>query len=380
MPQWGDLEVRMSRLNYTNKVIEELDGVIRLGDGHIDGSSVVERFQQKSIQLIRKLLFESTKFVLPDGQDLLDHEFSMNEIESSWAHLIKLPFSITTFEFNKKIVIDNRGRGVALANADEKTVVLCMDLTSDNELVLEFLEHFSSHPEDDVDALFKNIDNSYREGFFFLVFNHSPDGDGFWWSSPIAYFYCVELNSEPVLSVSTERQEGNLAVRLFPVDLFPVLFSEMADTAVTPNNQPLFKGVTEENSSEKMNYFFDKIFDGADSAYALLKIIQSCCFLNCDNGGIETIEISEKVNRKRVKKGKTPFFEYKFLSLKVSNKPTNRSVVGEQDSEFPARGGVRTHLRRGHLRRLSSGKTVWVRATEVGVGSVRGVVDKEYIL
>lgn len=95
-----------------------------------------------------------------------------------------------------------------------------------------------------------------------------------------------------------------------------------------------------------------------------------CVLLNTLNIGKRAFPPPQKVDKRRAKKGKRPLYDYHVLE-----------VDGEiWDSPFTTVGtgsGVRSHLRRGHIRRLAVGRTTWVRATFVH-GSVPGFVDKDY--
>lgn len=79
---------------------------------------------------------------------------------------------------------------------------------------------------------------------------------------------------------------------------------------------------------------------------------------------------AEALNRKRQKAGKMPLVTYKTLEIIA---PSGRT-------ESVASGGThaspRVHLRRGHIRRLSDGRTVWVQACVVG--QKHGMVVKDY--
>lgn len=91
--------------------------------------------------------------------------------------------------------------------------------------------------------------------------------------------------------------------------------------------------------------------------------------LAVDNVKREPVKAPVFVNRKRAKKGRLPLFDYHVLR-----------VDGERwDGEL--RGGVssgfRSHLRRGHIRRLQDGRRVFVRAAFVH-GKVDGFVSKDY--
>jgi hypothetical protein len=82
-------------------------------------------------------------------------------------------------------------------------------------------------------------------------------------------------------------------------------------------------------------------------------------------------EPPERLNRSRAIRGKRPLYSYHVLE-----------VDGEAWDDDPREGagtgaGIRSHLRRGHIRRLDESRRVWVRATYVH-GSVPGFVDKDY--
>lgn len=91
--------------------------------------------------------------------------------------------------------------------------------------------------------------------------------------------------------------------------------------------------------------------------------------VNCENVEQSTLEPSKVLNQKRKSKFKEPFYSYKVLTIPGS---------GESDSlKGGSHSGPRLHLRRGHLRRLNSGKVTWVRHTIVGTPE-QGVVEKTY--
>lgn len=94
------------------------------------------------------------------------------------------------------------------------------------------------------------------------------------------------------------------------------------------------------------------------------------CAMACSNAKpVDGPHPGEKLNKKREKRGKTPFFTYKELTIMAGGSDAGHSLGGSHASP-------RVHLRRGHIRRLPD-KTVWVNAAVVGNKS-RGMVDKDY--
>jgi len=96
-----------------------------------------------------------------------------------------------------------------------------------------------------------------------------------------------------------------------------------------------------------------------------------CCFLlalGCANTGLETIEPPLKLNQKRERVGKAPFFSYKILTIPGSVS-ANTNLGGTHASP-------RVHLRRGHIRHLKD-KNIWINSMVVGNKS-KGMVHKDY--
>jgi len=96
----------------------------------------------------------------------------------------------------------------------------------------------------------------------------------------------------------------------------------------------------------------------------------SLCSL-CENVDHEVKKAPKHTNKTRLKKGKHAFFEYRTLVIRPNQKHDRASSSNQR------RKGVRQHLRRGHIRKLHTGKLTWVKHSVVGDVS-RGVVSKNY--
>jgi len=102
------------------------------------------------------------------------------------------------------------------------------------------------------------------------------------------------------------------------------------------------------------------------AAFVVMALIQA---LQCCNIETDIITPAEALNKKRVATGKLPFVEYKVL------------VLGDERSASTPQGGhhasPRQHLRRGHIRRISDNRTVWVNQCLVGNPN-KGFIAKDY--
>ena len=102
-------------------------------------------------------------------------------------------------------------------------------------------------------------------------------------------------------------------------------------------------------------------------------VLNLCAMLSLHNVTTTDREPPPKVQSKRQSRGKQPLYSYKVLTVDGQSWDTRGNREG--DGTGP---GVRSHMRRGHIRRLDGGaRRIWVRSTYVH-GSVPGFVDKDY--
>lgn len=100
-------------------------------------------------------------------------------------------------------------------------------------------------------------------------------------------------------------------------------------------------------------------------------VLELCEALSCKNVYTESLEvIDERVNEKRIKAGKVPFYETKILI--VDSKPKEIDTTWKGGTH----ASPKQHLRRGHIRRYSWGN-IWINNTIVGKSS-NGKIDKSY--
>jgi hypothetical protein len=107
------------------------------------------------------------------------------------------------------------------------------------------------------------------------------------------------------------------------------------------------------------------------SGTIISSVINLCVMLNLHNVKAIKQHIPAKLQKKRERSGKVPLYSYKVLDV-AGDVWDGHDSTGEGS-------GVRSHMRRGHIRRLDEIRKVWVRATIVH-GSIPGFVDKEYVV
>lgn len=107
--------------------------------------------------------------------------------------------------------------------------------------------------------------------------------------------------------------------------------------------------------------------DMMDECNSVMGLIEA---LSCKNVGIESLP-QRKMNKGAMKRGALPFNDYHILTVTGQSKSGNGS--GDAHHRSP-----REHLRRGHIRRLSTGNT-WVNSTVVNAG-IGSKIIKTYAL
>lgn len=112
------------------------------------------------------------------------------------------------------------------------------------------------------------------------------------------------------------------------------------------------------------------VLDGmhADVADEVSAYLDLCYALACKNVGTREHPAPERLNRARIKAGKLPLLGFRVLELNGGAGLPGAGSVGD-------RSGPRSHLRRGHIRRLAGERVTWVNSTFV---HGRGFVDKVY--
>ena len=109
------------------------------------------------------------------------------------------------------------------------------------------------------------------------------------------------------------------------------------------------------------------------TAIFLEPVLSYLSLLNRPGAEVVRVVPPVKLAASRQKANKPPLFD--FHRLKFNG---NERVLSQRDGEGLDRSGPRLHMRRGHMRRLTSGKEIWIRSTVVGRVEV-GAVGKDFL-
>lgn len=330
----------MERLNYSTSAIEFLS----------EASKVVGVGMQEEFAYTIKWLKDAVKFMLPLGGRILDgtNYEKVNPLEFG-----RLPYKKIAIEFNIKQAAEKELAATQRISVP-KRIALCEEFTLD-----EFVENFYTNLD-----INKGIPN-LRE-----LIQHKLEC-----KSHLIVIY-------PLNFVATQRCQGKLLKEHWAPNLF---FTAISDTTELleqrdengelywsmTNILSLPFGRTGLDAVDEIEYSAEQAaIDSSDELNALFQLLT---VINCKN--IEMVEspAPEKLNKKRARTNKTPFYAYKTLVVRMNKKvcDTTKKVVNSE------RAKIREHLRSGHPRTLANGNRIWIPSTTVNAG-VGKSLDKDY--
>jgi hypothetical protein len=295
------------------------------------------------------MLSTAPKFLLPNCAELIDVE----NVRETHLELLRLPYPVTVFEapWRKADITPAATVAGVQESLSTRRIALCWEMTADNSLVTGLREM----------PLFRE---RYPEGGVFIYPIFYSDELKMWNPGAGGTFVPREFRIPEGhrqtrmtrMMLDVKKTAGRLHRNTF--EHFPepfVLLEEMFRLMVTESRGDVDAALA------RLSY------DASDEVHMA---IQACAVLNCAN--VETADLApgKAANAKRVASGKSPFFTYKVLQLAAA-----KVAAGEKRSG--SHSAPRTHLRRGHIRRLEN-RVTWVRPAIVNAGSDRGTVAKDY--
>jgi len=324
----------IQRLNYSTHAIEDLGRLAQQWQREMPETARV-------IRRITEHLESAQKFLLPNRCELLDPE----TVREAHLDLLKLPYPITVLEVPYQFD-DDQSAITRVGDLDvmpsTRRIALCFDETS-----------WDLAPP----ALIG--ENELWQGIYVVPVFYQNETKA-WGVCTGGAFVPSDYTMPDEETEASQRfrddaiQAGlagknSLHFRSEPFVLCPELFQMYIETT---GKDKATRAIINDTRDE------------------IIFLIQMCSVINCENVKLDAIDPSVTLNKKRKRKGKTPLFRYHVLQIGKTGRETN-DIGGTHASP-------RMHLRRGHIRRLQSGKTTWVRPSMVNPTSKEGVVMKDY--
>lgn len=316
------------------------------------------------IRNVIDLVSDSTKFILPNCADFIDSaSFSQTHLD-----LARLPYPVVAFEIPWVKEEPMRKFKDFPTTLSTKRIALCIDYTA---------EHKHLCPVPNVDVLLER----YPEGGVLVFSIYYVDYDQSWLLSHggafVPYKNSVESSLDKCITVLPATQIANeqLSYAGHISDKNRKQFRAEPFIAL-----PELCGQLEHQLGSRDKLFADILLNTRDEVFAY---IGACSLLNCANVVVETVGQQQSATtaklppsaRKKLKTQPKPKFEYKVLQIsdeRMSHKSAGSGHTGQSSSK-------RTHLRRGHIRRLKE-RLIWVRPSVINPNSIDGVITKDYRL
>lgn len=293
-------------------------------------------------------LTTAVKFLLPDNGYLFagPHDF-----KPAMFDLLRLPFPVCALEFTATEELYAAGSGLHHA---VKRIALCFNPRALTPLQTQRLAGLTEH----------STLASLRLPERCLAVLSIYEAQGVWGAS--VGMVVVDLdNDQPMpLANASEATVGpgwsnlaaNVEARIHPEGASgPNRRMSKHGLPVTFHPFPGRSRLVGQSQDEALEALYIDTIDEMRAAYEFLAAI------NCANVDTSELPPPRMLNEKRAKKGKTLFYPYKVLNLNAH--------AGDGDG-MGTHASPRTHLRRGHIRRLGEkfgNKVLWINATTVNL-------------
>lgn len=309
-------------LNYCTQASENMQALDTAMTDNVKTAKAIVMSAMESIGLLDM----AEKFIMPDWGKIFDDE--------EWKLCIdvqiptRLPYPVIALEYHCPYT-DPRCTPMMPGEARaSKRIALCVE-TEALEAHTDLLKHMHEKH------------GGEQKGFYVYPISYS-DAMGCWVPPPVAMFFPRGGN----VQFMEMQTKGLIHILPLGVDAYSVF----------PKDEQTVRAMR----------------DITDEVMSLIHLMTA---LSIDKGRHEVLPAPHKLNKKRAKKGRIPMYEYKILDIIADVMHSPKPV------DKPHQGGThaspRMHKRRGHIRRLSSGRTTWIRNAIIGKPGT-GAVEKEY--
>lgn len=292
-------------------------------------------------------LGSSTKFLLPQDGDV-----GVKVTTLAAMKYVRCPYPVTAFEFsmNTRTELDPDGRYAALGAPVEssiKRIAIVMELST-------FLNAFPEAVRGMMTKVTSQEERDKNNSLVVMTVSHM-EAFGKWMPSPIAVMISRDTG------IVEEYTGDGIEYRGTAIPLMPGLLSELCKS----NGMTLAQLIT----TQMM-----------DVSYEIGVAFSALACLNARNVKAIDIEAPSQLNKKRLKNGKAPFFEYKVLDIFLGDKVRQaQSGAGKRVRsalEHWMKSGTKLHAVRGHFKVRKTGIFWWSNFYRGNSG--KGEVTKDY--
>lgn len=319
----------MQTLNLSTRCIEHL-------------VSTCDNIQHSLLQeLFSALITElraAPKFLLPDGGRVLDDGDSVARLYDQ----LRLPFPCVALEYEARGAIND-----AIETRSSRRIALAWDLRHGVPNFVQLVTGFDARPQQ---ALVVQS----------LAFIDDMD---LW--TPVMGLVRLDLDDDVLLATIAEHALADPAhMALVQHRLTPQKSNDLVQSystqAIAYPVPPVFRSATPNTAQMLSNI-------SADTDDELLAVIAFAALTSCANVEFDVLPAAKKLNTKRAAKNKEPFYDVRVLMLAGQGYRATAISSGKLGELIDSGSPKRTHLRRGHVRKLP-GKNVWINAAVINAG------------
>lgn len=298
---------------------------------------------RKNLYRVTELLERAQKFILPEMGELVD----LQNVSEAHRDMLRLPYPLIALESPFYTATGLLTEGPLKESKSSRRIALAFD------------ESFAQE---------SGLVTPFNAVGLYLVVLFYDDAEKQWFTAPMGAF----IPRETTITHGDHRDALSPSMQLMLDSLVQQGAAKLTSTIV---EFKFFDVLPELTSS-----FIHEL--GFETAHArmqmdlrdeLMTLWGFCITVNCANIRSLDIAAPQKLNEKRIKNGKLPFYAYKVLDISPeSSKSRQASTAQSGDRLAP-----RMHLRRGHPRRLPDSRVVYVRAAMIGSAHA-GIIQKDY--
>jgi len=338
------------RLNCASTALEQLPRCIQMfEDGGDKGTAAF-------CKLLADGLRDGSKFLLPDGGSLFgpDEDRGRSAIP---VELFRLPFPCTVVEYMRSGEWNTAHQRGAVVTP--RRLAVAFDLAHDQYADLAALVRDAAQIDEASGALVFPINDmsAARPEQRYVSRGVPLEWVPNWCGVYVAYGQTLQRSYPGDPGMADLLRTENPGRRVFSEIQSKLLpLGEFGARVMDGYEQ---EGLLERNAA----------IDAINEVWA---VIEMGVALACRNVSYDTILAPRAINEKRRLKGRPPLFEYHILTVDVPGEVSRSVSTPSEIHRSP-----RPHLRRGHIRRLSDGRAVWVNAAMVNAAAA-GFVSKDY--
>lgn len=277
------------------------------------------------------------KFLLPDGGRVIDDQESVARLYDQ----IRLPFPCVALEYEAHGAINT-----AIETQSSRRIALCWDLRHGAPAYVQAVT--GCGPEPQKCLVVQSLSYLNEHSFWIPIMGLLViDLDDAVVKGTVAQHAQQSPQFMALIKHRLVPQRTNMLVHSFQMHVYPYPMSDFSGS-----------GQTDEEIISNIS---------ADTSDELLAMIGFAALTSCANVEFDVLRAEEKLNKKRAAKKREPFYDVRVLMLaghgyQVSTQP------GGVCTGAGGHASPRSHLRRGHVRRLSD-KNVWVNAAVINAGA-----------